>query len=119
MAPTRTVDTRIDQGIVDPLQASAPKSWTVRGAGGVGSDAGAFTGNLTDRRPDQGGVTSRSPRRPNANPATSTINFPKGDVRANGLAAPVNNADGKASAVYKTASSGNAQVIVDVTGYFH
>ena len=118
LAPARTVDTRIDQGIVDPLQASAPKSWTVRGAGGVGSDAGAFTGNLTVIGQTKAGFVSVTPT-PNANPGTSTINFPKGDVRANGLAAPVNNADGKASAVYKTAGSGNVQVIVDVTGYFH
>ena len=68
LAPARTVDTRIDQGIVDPLQASAPKSWTVRGAGGVGSDAGAFTGNLTVIGQTKAGFVSVTPT-PNANPA--------------------------------------------------
>ena len=47
LTPTRTVDTRLDQGIVNPLQHGAPKSFTVRGAGGVDVDADAFTGNVT------------------------------------------------------------------------
>jgi hypothetical protein len=55
---------------------------------------------------------------PIANPSTSTINFPLGDVRANGLAGRINGADGRSSAVF-VASSGKTEFIVDVTGYFH
>ncbi len=117
LTPTRTVDTRFDKGIVNPLQHGAPKSFTVRGAGGVDTDADAFTGNVTITGQTAAGYVSVTPT-PVANPTTSTINFPKGDTRANGLAAPINNADGKASAVFK-ASSGKSEFIVDITGYFH
>ncbi len=117
LTPTRTVDTRHDIGIVNPLQHGAPKSWTVRGVGGVDSDADAFTGNVTITGQTRAGYVSVT-RTPVANPATSTINFPLGDTRANGLAAPINNADGKASAVFK-ASIGKTEFIVDITGYFH
>jgi hypothetical protein len=119
LAPTRTVDTRIDQGIFNPLQASAPKSWMVRGVGGVGSDAGAFTGNLTIVGQTKKGYVSVTPT-PTSTPTTSTINFPAADVRANGIAAPINNADGRSSAVYKPSpNTGKVEIVVDVTGYFH
>ena len=53
-------------------------------------------------------------------PTTSTINFPIGDTRANGIAAPINDADGKSSVVYKPSpNSGHVEFIVDITGYFH
>ncbi len=117
LAPTRTVDTRIDQGILNPLQHGAPKSFTVRGVGGVASDADAFTGNVTVVGQTKGGYVSVTPT-PVANPTTSTINFPIGDTRANGLAGRINNADGKSSAVF-VASSGKTEFIVDITGYFH
>lgn len=117
LTPTRTVDTRIDQGIFNPLQHNAPKSWTVRGSAGVESDADAFTGNVTITGQTRAGYVSVTPT-PVVNPSTSTINFPMGDTRANGLAAPINNADGKASAVFK-ASTGKTEFIVDITGFFH
>jgi hypothetical protein len=119
VSPTRTVDTRIDQGIFNPLQASAPKSWTIRGFAGVESDAMAYTGNLTITGQTKKGYISVTPT-PNASPTTSTINFPLGDTRANGIAAPINNADGKSSVVYKPSpNSGHVEFIVDITGYFH
>jgi hypothetical protein len=119
LAPTRTVDTRIDQGIFNPLQHGAPKSFTVRGVAGVGGDAEAFTGNVTIVGQTRAGFVSVTPT-PVANPNTSTINFPKGDTRANGLAGRINPADGKASAVYRaTGGPGSTQFIVDITGYFH
>ncbi len=119
LTPARTVDTRIDFGVINPLQASAPKSWTVRGVGGVASDAGAFTGNLTITGQTRRGFVSVTPT-PDSTPSTSTINFPLGDTRANGVAAPINNADGKSSAVFKPSpNSGKVEIIVDITGYFH
>ena len=119
VTPTRTVDTREDLGIFNPLQAGAPKSWTIRGFAGVESDAEAFTGNLTITGQTKGGFISVTPT-PDATPATSTINFPVGDARANGIAAPINDADGKSSVVYKPSpNSGKVEFIVDITGYFH
>ena len=119
VTPTRTVDTRVDLGIFNPLQASAPKSWTRPWLAGVESDAMAFTGNLTITGQTKGGFISVTPT-PDATPDTSTINFPVGDTRANGIAAPINDADGKSSVVFKPSpNSGKVEFIVDITGYFH
>ena len=63
-------------------------------------DADAFTGNVTIIGQTKGGFVSVTPT-PIANPTTSTINFPTGDIRANGIAAPIDDATGKASAVFK------------------
>jgi len=53
-----------------------------------------------------------------ANPSTSTINFPVGDNRANGLTSPLG-AGGKLWAVYKSSTStATTQLVFDVTGYF-
>ena len=117
LAPTRTVDTRIDQGIFNPLQHGAPKSLTVRGVGGVESDADAFTGNVTITGQTKAGYVSVTPT-PIANPATSTINFPIGDTGQWARGADQQRGPVKASAVFK-ASSGKTEFIVDITGYFH
>ena len=51
-------------------------------------------------------------------PSTSTINFPAGDVRANGVTVSLG-AGGKLDAMYWTGSTSNTtQVLFDVTGYF-
>ena len=79
----------------------------------------AFTGNLTITGQTKR-ASSRSPRPRMPAPTTSTINFPVGDARANGIAAPINDADGKSSVVYKPSpNSGHVEFIVDITGYFH
>jgi hypothetical protein len=75
----------------------------------------AITGNLTVTGQSRGGYVSVTPT-PTANPTTSTINFPSGDTRANGLTIPLSGS-GSLSAVYKT-SSGSTHLILDVTGYY-
>ena len=49
--------------------------------------------------------------------ATSTINLPKGDIRANGLTVRVGAGGGLGGGVQGTAGA-SANVIFDVTGYF-
>jgi hypothetical protein len=52
------------------------------------------------------------------NPTSSTLNFPVGDNRANGVTVALG-AGGTLSATYVAATAGpTAQVIFDVTGYF-
>ena len=53
---------------------------------------------------------------PDNNPATSTINFPVGDNRANGVTVPLNGA-GNTSLVYR-AVSGTTYLVLDIAGYF-
>ncbi|MEO5885116.1 MAG: hypothetical protein ABIQ58_06335, partial [Candidatus Limnocylindrales bacterium] len=117
LTPTRMVDTRIDQGITNPLPANQPRSFTARGVKGVTPDADAITGNVTIVGQTKAGYVALTPNS-TASPSTSTINFPIGDIRANGVAAPLNATTGKSSVVYK-ATSGRTEFIVDVTGYFH
>ena len=49
--------------------------------------------------------------------ATSTVNLPKGDIRANGLTVRTGTGGGL-GAVFQGSSGAAANVIVDVTGYF-
>ena len=49
-------------------------------------------------------------------PTTSTLNFPLGDVRANGVTGPLSST-GTVGLVYK-AGSGTTQLILDIAGYF-
>ena len=51
-------------------------------------------------------------------PGTSTINFPLGDIRANGVTVPLA-AGGKLDFMYWTSRTGpTVQIVFDVTGYF-
>jgi hypothetical protein len=54
---------------------------------------------------------------PDASPATSTINFPKGDTMANGIVAPLNGT-GETSFVYKASPGKSTDLILDLSGYF-
>jgi len=117
-----------DQGVENFTQAeadqlaSADTDYHTRdlfeaiGHGGISLAATAITGNLTITGQTAGGYGSITPN-PVANPATSTINFPLGDTRANGVTVPLN-VDGELAIVYKAGAGKKTHMIVDVTGYF-
>jgi hypothetical protein len=90
----------------------------VQGRGGVHGGGLALTGNLTVTQQTVAGYSSVTPT-PVAAPSTSTINFPKGDNRANGVVAKIDPATGKVSLVYRAASGATVHMLLDVTGYFH
>ena len=54
---------------------------------------------------------------PQNNPTSSTLNFPLGDTRANGVTVALSPA-GTLSATFVGSSSATAQVVFDVTGYY-
>ncbi|MEX0710559.1 MAG: hypothetical protein WD116_05075, partial [Chloroflexota bacterium] len=85
------------------------------GRGGVPANAVAVTGNLTVTNPTVAGAAFLGPN-PTANPSSSTLNFPLGDNRANGVTLALGSG-GTLSATY-LASSGTTDFIFDVTGYF-
>ena len=64
--------------------STVPRSFAVAGAGGVPSNAVAVTGNLTVTGQTQAGYVSLTTSA-QSHPATSTLNFPLGDSRANGV----------------------------------
>ena len=114
--PARIVDSRIALGLPTKLTNGTPQSFQVTGVGGVAAGATAITGNLTvtgQTAPGYVALTTSS----QPNPSTSTLNFPMGDNRANGVTTPLG-AGGKLWAVYKSTGSSTTQLVFDVTGYF-
>lgn len=100
------------------FHSSVPQSLEIDRHDGVPAGAAAITGNLTVTQQTQAGYVSITPD-PTASPATSTINFPAGDNRANGVTAPVSTiTPGFMSFVYKAGTARTVQLILDVTGYF-
>ena len=117
--PSRLLDTR--PGV--PLSAlsgvfstGVARTFQVNGHWGVPADAEAFTANLTVVGQTSSGFLAVTPVATN-NPSTSTLNFPLGDIRANGLVSPI--AAGNAAIVYKTSAGGKTtHVLLDLSGYF-
>jgi sugar lactone lactonase YvrE len=115
--PARLMDTRINVGLSGPFVSTSARTINVSPEDPIPSGAVAVTGNLTATQQTNGGYVSVT-RTPDDNPPTSTINFPAGDTRANGIVAPLSSGD--LSCVYRsgTSTTPTAHLILDVTGYF-
>ena len=124
VTPNRLADSRsgIRTGMTASLVSGNPASFQATGissdpALGIPSNAVAVTGNLTAVNEGSAGYLSLTPQKPAGTPATSTINFPKGDTRANALTVPLG-AGGVLWVTFMGAKGSTADVIFDVTGYF-
>lgn len=115
-SPERILDTREGLGLTGRFWAGVPRSFQVTGNGGVPANATAVTGNLTVTGSTGAGYLSLGPT-VSATPDASTLNFPKGDTRANNVTVRLG-PGGKLGAVYAGAVGTTAQVVFDVTGYF-
>ena len=117
VGPNRVLDTRpgIAIGMSGTFNANVSRSWDVAGQAGVSADALAVVGNVTVVGQTRAGYVSLTPAA-EANPTTSTINFPVGDTRANNFTVKLAT-NGFLHGIYK-ASSGSTHLIVDVTGYY-
>ena len=118
ITPGRVVDSRTSSGAAT-FHSRTKQPFQVTGLFGVPSDAVAVTGNVTIVGQTGLGYVSLAPSLAAATqPGTSTINFPAGDIRANGITVPLG-ADGKLDAMYWTGStSDTVNILFDVTGYF-
>ncbi len=116
VAPARILDTRNGTGLSGQFDTGAPRSFQVTGQGGVPSGAVAVTGNLTVTGQTSAGFVALGPD-PVANPTTSTLNFPKGDNRANGVTVKLGSG-GVLNATFKGTTGSHTQLVFDVTGYF-
>jgi hypothetical protein len=115
--PIRIVDSRSGLGLPTKLTTNVPQSFQVTGANGIPAGATAITGNVTVTEQTAFGLVALTTTS-QANPTTSTINFPLGDNRANGVTTPLT-AAGKLWATYVGISPGSTtQLIFDITGYF-
>jgi len=116
LPPVRLLDTRFDNGLSGTFKAGTPRSVQITGRGDVPAGAKAISANLTVVGQTGAGYVTLSPVS-TADPATSTINFPVGDTRANGVTVPLS-PTGKVSAVYKAPPGKVTHLILDVTGYY-
>ena len=83
----------------------------------IPANAIAVTGNLTVTNQGAKGYLALTPNDPGGTPATSTLNFPKGDNRANAVTTSLSGT-GTLWVTYVGASGTTADVVFDVTGYF-
>ena len=120
LAPSRLLDTRDGTGgLAGPFVSHAARTFQVTGNGGVPATATAVTGNLTVTGQSYLGYLYVGPDAMN-DPTSSTLNFPKGDDRANSVTVTLGTG-GKLAITYAApayALGATAQVIFDVTGYF-
>jgi GH25 family lysozyme M1 (1,4-beta-N-acetylmuramidase) len=116
LVPTRILDTRTGNGLSGTFSANTARTFQVTGRGGVPSNAIAVTGNLTVTGQTAAGYVFLGPVATN-NPTSSTLNFPLGDNRANGVTVALGGT-GTLSATYAAPAGATTQLIFDVTGYF-
>ncbi len=116
ITPVRVLDGRTPIGLAGPFVSGVPRTFAVANTGGIPADAVAITGNLTVTGQTAAGFASLTPT-PTANPPSSTLNFPRGDTRANNVTIALA-ADGSLAAVYKATAGASAYLLLDVTGYF-
>jgi hypothetical protein len=115
--PSRVLDSRSGTGLGGPFSSHAARTFQVAGQGGVPSNATAVTGNLTVTGQTGPGYLYIGPVATD-NPTSSTLNFPRGDDRANGVTVALGAGGSLGVTLVSTTIGANAQVIFDVTGYF-
>ncbi len=117
VTPARLLDSRYGTGLSGPFASHVARAFQVTGRGGVPANATAVTGNLTVTGQTSNGYLFIGPNATN-DPTSSTLNFPVGDDRANGVTVALGSG-GKLGVTFVAPSSGPiAHVIFDVTGYF-
>ena len=110
MAPARFLDTRPGS----PVAPDGSVSFQVAGINGIPTDAAAVVFNLTVTQSQSFGYITAyasGTRRP----GSSNVNFDAGQTIPNSVTLPIG-ADGKVTLVGR--SSGTAELIVDVSGYY-
>jgi hypothetical protein len=116
LAPTRFLDSRIPLGAT-LLHSQTKQSLAVAGFHGIPADALAVTGNITiTGQTMHGSVTVAPELVSRILPATSTINFPAGDIRGNGVTMPLSTG-GSLDLMYWANGAATTNIVFDVTGY--
>jgi hypothetical protein len=119
LTPARVLDSRIKLG-GGLFHSQVKQTLTVvTAASGVPRSAVAVTGNVTVVGQTHAGYVTVAPHLTSGvQPPTSTINFPLGDTRANGITVPLASG-GKLDLMYwNSKTTDTTNIIFDVTGYF-
>ena len=115
--PNRILDTRSGTGLSGAFSSHLARTLGVSGIGVLPPYATAVTGNLTVTSQTSNGYLFIGPNATN-DPTSSTLNFPRGDDRANGVTVALG-AGGTLSVTFVAPAAGpTTQVVFDVTGYF-
>jgi spore germination protein YaaH len=115
LPPGRVVDSRINQGFTGPLRMTASAGFAVRGQVSVPLAAVAVVGNLTVTGQSLNGWLNAAPA---STSATSTLNFPVADDRANGFVSMLG-PGGTLTVTYGgPGNSATTNVVVDIVGYY-
>ena len=114
--PARLLDTRIGNGLTGKLVANTPRTFQVTGRDVVPDGATAVTGNVTVTGESYSWAIYLGPDS-TSSPATSTLNFSKGDVTANGVTVALS-PTGTLSATFMSTAGKTTDLVFDVTGYF-
>jgi hypothetical protein len=126
LTPNRLVDSRpgpLQTGLTAKLTSGTAVSFQVTGrvpsdvTKNVPSSAIAVTGNLTVVNQTAGGFLSLTPAAPVGPPSTSTLNVPRGDIRANGVTVRLGTG-GVLWVIFGATSGATTDVVYDVTGYY-
>jgi hypothetical protein len=121
--PNRIVDSRpgtslnittLGTGVAKKIQVT--NRWPADASRNIPSTAVAVTGNLTVVNASSAGYVALTTT-PNNAPGVSTINFPTGDTRANGVTTALA-PDGSLGVTFLGTRNATANVLFDVTGYF-
>ncbi len=114
--PQRMVDTRTDG--TGSLVSATPRKIPLAGKLGLpASGIVAVAGNVTVVSPTSIGFVFVGPTAAAA-PTSSTINFPRSDIRANNFIVPVA-PDGSITAVYASPTGGQTvDLVIDISGYY-
>ncbi|HVT60200.1 MAG TPA: PQQ-binding-like beta-propeller repeat protein [Thermoanaerobaculia bacterium] len=117
VTPCRAIDTRGANGPFGgpALAAGASRTFALAGQCGVPADALAVAANVTVVSPAAAGFLQVAPG--NAVLPTSVLNFVGGDLRANNAVVSLTG-NPVGSLTVTDASSGSANVLIDITGYF-
>jgi hypothetical protein len=116
VAPVRLLDSRSNNGLSGRLVANTPATFQIGGRGGVPEGATAVTGNLTVVDPSFAWAVYLGPD-PVPSPGTSTLNFARGEVKANGVTVALGSG-GSLSATYMSTPGNTTDLVFDVTGYY-
>jgi hypothetical protein len=115
--PARILDTRTGNGLAGAFTSRVVRTFQVAGRGGVPAGVTAVTGTLTVTGQTAAGWLTVGPSASDVG-GHSTLNFPAGDNRANGVTVALS-PGGTLSIVYDGAPSwASTHVAFDVTGYF-
>ncbi len=112
--PCRLIDTRLIVGGI--LSSLIPGNYLAEASCGIPLSARAIAANVTAIAPTGAGFFTLYPGG-SAPPATATINFGAGQTRANNAVIALG-PDGTIGALPFISGSGQAHLVVDVSGYF-